>query len=227
MVRAADTQNLYRYLRKFDGIVASHTSATSMGTDWRDNDPDLETVVEIYQGMRQNYEMPGAPRSNSAQDSIGIFRPKGFVNLALAMGYKLAFEASSDHISTHMSYCNVLATDSTREAVLDAFKKRHVYGATDHILADFRSGDWIMGDSFTTTAPPSLTVKLAGTAPFAKVYVIRNSQYVYTTSPGKPVVEFTYRDTAPLKGQTAYYYVRGDQEDGEMVWASPMWIKYE
>ena len=36
-----------------------------MGTDWRDNDPDAEPVVEIYQGMRQNYEMPEAPRSNS------------------------------------------------------------------------------------------------------------------------------------------------------------------
>ena len=64
------------------------------------------------------------------------------------MGYKMAFEASSDHISTHMSYSNVLATEVTREAVLDAFKKRHVYGATDNILAEFRSGGHIMGDAF-------------------------------------------------------------------------------
>ena len=33
--------------------------ARDMGTDWRDNDPLLEPVVEIYQGDRQNYEMPG------------------------------------------------------------------------------------------------------------------------------------------------------------------------
>jgi hypothetical protein len=31
-----------------------------MGTDWRDNDPVVEPVVEIYQGDRQNYEMPDA-----------------------------------------------------------------------------------------------------------------------------------------------------------------------
>ncbi|HEY3131688.1 MAG TPA: hypothetical protein VGL91_19695, partial [Acidobacteriota bacterium] len=36
---APDTKMLYGYLRHFDGIVASHTSATNMGTDWRDNDP--------------------------------------------------------------------------------------------------------------------------------------------------------------------------------------------
>jgi hypothetical protein len=37
-----------------------------------------------------------------AQDSIGVWREKGFVSLALDKGYKLAFEASSDHILTHM-----------------------------------------------------------------------------------------------------------------------------
>ena len=61
---APDTQMLYRYLKQFGGIVASHTSGTDMGTDWRDNDPQVEPVVEIYQGDRQNYEMPGAPRTN-------------------------------------------------------------------------------------------------------------------------------------------------------------------
>src|SRR5207247_2655406 len=128
-MHASDTQVLYKYLKKYERIVASHTSGTDMGTDWRDNDPQVETVVEIYQGDRQNYEMPGAPRSNNEKDSIGGWRPKGFVSLALEMGYKLAFEASSDHLSTHMSYCNLLAKDATREAALDAFKKRHVYGA--------------------------------------------------------------------------------------------------
>ena len=68
---------LYGYLKQFDGIVGSHTSATGMGTDWRDNDPNAEPVVEIYQGLRNNYEMPGAPRANSLEDSIGGWRPKG------------------------------------------------------------------------------------------------------------------------------------------------------
>jgi len=95
---APDTQMLYAYLRQFNGITAVHTSATFMGTDWRDNDPSSEPVVEIYQGDRQNYEMPGAPRSNSAQDSLGGWRPKGYVSVALDRGYRLGFEASSDHI---------------------------------------------------------------------------------------------------------------------------------
>ena len=107
---------------------------------------------------------PDAPRSNNAKDSIGGWRPKGFVDLALEKGYKLAFEASSDHVSTHMSYANMLTTDVTREAVLEGFKKRHVYASTDNILAEFRSGEHIMGDVFSTTDRPEFKVKLAGTA---------------------------------------------------------------
>ena len=33
-----------------------------MGTDWRDNHRIVEPIVEIYQGDRENYEAPDAPR---------------------------------------------------------------------------------------------------------------------------------------------------------------------
>jgi hypothetical protein len=224
--RAPDTQMLYAYLKHFNGIVASHTSGTNMGTDWRDNDPVVEPLVEIYQGDRQNYEMPNAPRANSASDSIGGWRPKGFVNLALEKGYKLAFEASSDHVSTHMSYTNILVTAANREAVLDALLKRHVYGATDNIVADVRSGNHLMGDSFSTASRPSLRVKLMGTAKFTKVSVIRDNTYVYSAEPGTADVSFSWMDNSAQPGKMSYYYVRGEQEDGQIVWVSPMWITY-
>jgi hypothetical protein len=224
---APDTQMFYAYLKQFGGVVASHTSGTDMGTDWRDNDPDSEPVVEIYQGMRQNYEMPDAPRSNSAQDSIGGWRPKGFINLAFEKGYRFGFEASSDHVSTHMSYSVVLAAGDTREAILDGLRKRHVYAATDNILADVRSGSHLMGDAFSSSEPPELRVKLSGTAPFARVHIVKDNKYVYTTEPGTTDVEFRWRDNDPQPGKTSYYYVRGEQQDGELVWASPFWITYE
>jgi hypothetical protein len=223
---APDTQMFYAYLKKYDGVAAAHTSATDMGTDWRDNDPDVEPVVEIYQGMRQNYEIPGGPRAGSLQDSIGGWRPKGFVNLALQRGYKLGFQASSDHISTHESYASVLATADTREAILDALKKRHVYAATDNIIADVRSGSHIIGDIFSTSEPPELSVKLSGTAPFARVMIVKDNKYVYTTEPGRKEVEFRWRDYSPERGKASYYYVRGEQQNGDIVWASPFWITY-
>lgn len=224
---APDTQLLYRYLRRFNGIAASHTSATDMGTDWRDNDPEREPVVEIYQGDRQNYEMPDAPRANSAGDSIGGWRPLGFVTLALDKGYRLGFQSSSDHVSTHMSYANVWAKDFTREDILEAFLKRRVYASTDNILADVRCGEHFMGEEFAVREPPLITVRLWGTSKFARVFIVKNGRYVYMTEPASAQVEFTWRDNNLEKGRTAYYYVRGEQDDGEIVWASPMWIRYE
>jgi hypothetical protein len=217
---------LYAYLKQFDGIAASHTSATGMGTDWRDNNPNVEPVVEIYQGMRQDYEMPGAPRAISEKDSLGGWRPKGFVHRALDKGYRLAFEASSDHVSTHISYANLYVKDLTRRSVLEALKLRHTYAATDEIVADFESGKNMMGDEFSTGDLPTLSIKLRGTSNFAQVTIIRDGKYVYSTSPNMQDVEISWRDNQPQKEKTSYYYVRGEQDDGEVVWISPMWIKY-
>lgn len=224
---APDTQMLYEYLRLFDGIAAVHTSGTGMGTDWRDNDPKVEPVVEIYQGDRQNYEMPGAPRANSEDDSLGSWRPLGFVSRALAKGYRLGFQASSDHVSTHMSYCNLWVKEPTREGIMEAFKARRVYGATDNILADVRCGGHFMGEEFTLQQPPTIEVKLVGAADFSAVHIIKDGNYVYSTKPGRREVSFSWKDNEAQRGTTSYYYVRGEQVDGELVWVSPMWIRVE
>ena len=226
-----DTQMLYRYLKQLDGICASHTSGTDMGTDWRDNDPEVEPFVEIYQGDRQNYERPDAPRSPTADNAIGGYRPYGFVSLALERGIKFAFESSSDHISTHMSYANMLVTDVSRDAILAAFKARRGYGATDNILADLRctvnGQDHLMGEEFASPGPPRLKILIHGTQPIAKVIVIRNNEVVWTHEPdaGTSEVKVEWADNQPVTGKTSYYYVRGEQTDGELVWLSPMWIK--
>jgi len=222
-----DTQMLYTYLSYFDGVCASHTSGTNMGTDWRDNDPKVEPVVEIYQGCRQNYEMPGAPRSNTADNSIGGWRPLGFVSLALKKGYRLGFQSSSDHISTHISYCNVWAEGITRDAILAGLKARRVYGSTDNIIADVRCGEHFMGEEFTLRTKPKLTIHLTGTGPLAKVHVIKDGKYAHSAEPNQQDVQMEWIDFDPKPGQTSYYYVRGEQADGELVWVSPMWIRYQ
>ena len=223
---APDTQMLYRYLRRYAGLASVHTSGTRMGTDWRDSDPDLEPWVEIYQGDRQNYEIPDGPRTNTADDSIGGWRPLGFVSNALAKGYRLGFQASSDHLSTHMSYANVWVTEPTREAMLDGIRKRRVYGATDNILADVRSQGHFMGEEFETSEVPRIEISLRGTADFERVAIIKDGRYVHSANPRSRQVKLTWTDSSAQSGQTSYYYVRGEQADGEIVWVSPMWITY-
>src|SRR5262249_41940541 len=157
-VHPNDTKLFYAYLKHFGGMCSSHTSATNMGTDWRDNDPVVEPVVEIYQGHRHNYEHLGAPRSATKDTNIGGYEPSGFVWNAFGKRYRLGFQASSDHVSTHMSYAVVLTADVSRQGIIDAFKRRHSYGATDNIILDVRSGKQLMGDIFETKQRPALEV---------------------------------------------------------------------
>jgi hypothetical protein len=224
---APDTKLLYAYLKHFGAICSSHTSATNMGTDWRDNDPDVEPVVEIYQGHRHNYENTGMPRAATADTQIGGYQPKGFVWNALEKGYRLGFQCSSDHISTHMSYAVLLTDDVSQKGVIDAFKKRHCYGATDNIVCDVRSGVYVMGDEFTTAKRPTLDIRVQGTAAIAKVHVIRDNKYVYSAEPKQRNVELHFTDMEAKAGKTSYYYVRVEQADGNLAWVSPMWITYK
>jgi hypothetical protein len=227
-----DTKMLYRYLKEMGGICASHTSATGMGTDWRDNDPQVEPLVEIYQGDRMSYEYPGAPRSGydpkgeKKPYQIGGWEPKGFVDLALKdKGYRLGFQSSSDHWSTHISFCVALAEKHDREGILDALKKRHVYAATDDIILDVRSGTHLMGDEFKATNAPALDVHVIGTAPIAQIDVLKDSEVVETIKPGKAEHKGTWTDPKPTAG-VHYYYVRVQQEDGQLAWGSPLWVDY-
>lgn len=219
-----DTKILYRYLKHFGGMCSSHTSGTGMGTDWRDNDPIYEPVVEVYQGHRHNYEHFGAPRSATDKTQIGGYEPKGFIWNAFDKGYKMGFQASSDHISTHMSYGIVLTNDVSRQGIIDAFKRRHSYAATDNIILEFRCGKQIMGDIFDTDQAPTFNIKVLGTAPVTKVSIVRDSKYIHVEQPKSKDVNITFTDLNATAGKSSYYYVRIEQSDANLAWASPMWI---
>jgi hypothetical protein len=224
---------LYPYLRDTGGIVTSHTSATSQGTDWRDNDPNLEPVVEIYQGYDANYEEAGAPRAwkSGQTQSHGRTEPSGYVWNAWAKGYKLGVQSSSDHISTHTSYACVLAEEFTRKGILEAIRQRHTHAATDNIILDFRilntaRGEAMMGDIANVSAPPKLSVHVLGTAPVKTIDVIKNNKYVHQLTPNRNDVQFEYLDGSSEAGES-YYYVRIEQTDGQLAWSSPIWIRFE
>lgn len=229
-IHADDTKMLYRYLKELGGVCAVHTSATSMGTDWRDNDPQVEPFVEIYQGDRMSYEKEQAPRAGydpstkRVPANIAGWFPLGFLdNALLNKGYKLGFQASSDHWSTHISYCIVLAEKNDRESILAAMRKRHVYGATDDIICDVRCGNHIMGDEFQVSGSPTLKVKVIGTNDLDKVEILRDSTVVAALKVNGRECSEDWTDPQPKDG-VHYYYVRVLQKDGEIAWVSPMWI---
>jgi hypothetical protein len=227
---ADDTKMLFEEVRRTQGVSIPHTSATNMGTDWRDNDREVEPVVEIFQGDRYSYECAGCPLSDPASASnappanaLEIVKADGFVDRAWAKGYRLGVIASSDHLSTHISYALVYAENGSREAIHNAIRQRHTYAATDNIILEYSMGEHFMGEEFTSPTVPPLHAKIIGTGPIEDVVVVRNNKVIYQTSPRSATAEITYEDRAPKKGLN-FYYVRAVQKNRMAAWSSPIWV---
>mgnify|MGYP000241753433 CR=1 FL=1 len=99
-------------------------------------------------------------------------------------------------------------------------------GATDNILLIVRSGEHLMGDMFESSDRPTLDIYAYGTANIAQVHIIRDNRYVYSAKPNQREIRLQYTDMQPEAGKTHYYYVRIEQSDGNLGWASPIWITY-
>lgn len=198
----SDPPKLWAYLRRTGGIGIPHTPATTMGTNWQRRDDEVIPVTEIYQGDRNSYETQGGPRAALPDDpGLGAAgrapHQDGLVQNALGVGYRMGFIASSDHFSTHISYANLIVPDrvTTREDLLDAFRKRRTYASTDNIALDFHTGKRHQGSVVAVSEPPVFSARIRGTAPILSVEVIKNNRSVYLRKgEGQSVVEFEYRD---------------------------------
>jgi hypothetical protein len=224
---------LYPYLRQARGICMEHSLATDQGTDYRDNDPQLEPLVEIYQGYHAAYEYEGGPRAETATTAVSVhgpYRPAGFWWNALAKGFKLGVQASSDHISTHTSYAMIYTPSEDRKDIVESMRARHAYAATDNILVDFQAVGKdgkrrLMGDEFRDQdGQPKFAIKVVGTQQIKQLELVRNNKFIYATAPDGANADLMFADPNPEPGES-YYYLRVTQIDGNLAWSSPIWIQ--
>jgi len=152
------------------------------------------------------------------------------------------------------------APELTREAVFESLKSRRVYGTTqpDRILVHFAVNGTRPGDDDSEAvvdapdAERDVAFEVAGTAPLARVTVVKNNADWHvvegaddsSTDPyASPhadldayTVEETVTDDAPVEGMAwddqrgtdaDVYYLRARQTDGGMAWAGPVWVAVE
>jgi len=138
----------------------------------------------------------------------------------------------------------VLAAERTREAIWDALWNRRVIATTGpRILLDYSLNGHAMGSELTLAAEPRLAhsrrlrVCYHGTAPVERIEIIRNNRIAHSVRPRATLdCEVEWEDVEELDGlwmppakfwpkSFCFYYVRALQADGEMAWASPIWIE--
>ena len=243
---------LWRILREYGKPVAivSHTGATGMGTDWGrydeiDFDYTLENVVEIFQGARVSYEGLGVPQPTTGHrpgesytansdgtpppppapiEDFGKFNAGVYQN-ALEMWLRLGVFASSDHISTHVSYGGVYVKEISREGIIEGLKARRTVAATDKIYLEFACNGRTLGSIFESGEKPSFRIDVDGTSPLRRVTLVRNEKdfQVWDKLDGNRF-EIEWTDPDPERGSESRYYVRVEQSDGNMAWSSPVWL---
>jgi hypothetical protein len=245
---APDTNLLYVYLKHFGGLCAPHTSATGMGTDWRNHDPEVEPFVEIYQGDRNSYERPDAPRSAVTEsEAEAIHAGEGIARRVGAQGIRqpraeegLPLRVRSQQ-RPHFDAPELLqrpgegadARGNSRSHSQTPRLRRERQHRRRRPLQGRRHGA-LDGRRIHHHKPPTITGRFIGAQKINKITIIKDDEEVHVLTPDKADVTFEWTDPKPEAGKTSYYYVRGEQvpdvdgaSSGELVWASPMWIKYE
>jgi hypothetical protein len=120
-----------------------------------------------------------------------------------------------------------MATDSTREGLLDGMRKRHSYGATDNIILDYRmqtdGKEYLQCDAVNVPGEFKLIVKVIGTMPIRQIDIVKNNKFLHNRQPLEKEASFTFVDNQAGPGDS-YYYVRVIQVDDQMAWSSPIWV---
>jgi len=221
---------LWALLRGKDCItIPHHTGGGPVPVFWKYHDPSLEPVVEIC-SVHGVSEAMGHPRC--------IYSPvaSGMVQSALARGHRLGFVGSGDSHDGHpglgspdrrAGLAAVWATGPSRDAIWKAIRARRVYATTGcRSILRFHMGDTKMGSVAPLGAPDrprTLSLSVLGDGPIANVTIVKNNVAVITVPAEGELATLDWTDPDPARPGD-YYYARIQQQDGEWIWSSPIWI---
>ncbi|MDI6827860.1 MAG: DUF3604 domain-containing protein [Armatimonadota bacterium] len=239
-------------------IIPHHPPHPGNHNDWTFHEPDKERLVEIYsiwgcseRSPEDGNLFPGSPVLRKDNTPMN---PLGYVQRALALGWRVGFTADYDDHFGHMGdrttrgrgqtggLTVVWAKENTRKAIWDALWNRRCYGTTgERIIAEFYLNDNPMGSELYVAENADLAsirrinISVFGTAPIRSIDIVRNNEDVYTATSGGLDIKLEWVDNVSLTNVNlpptlhlprpfTFYYVRITQEDGAMAWLSPIWI---
>lgn len=232
-VEEVDAPNeLFAALADSGALAIPHQLADGTSrTDWEKWNEEYERVGEIFQA-RGSYEYLRCPREAQINTEGNAMWD------ALAKGIRIGIVASSDHGQTHQARAGVYVDDLpeipadlsyptgfTRGGILEALKARRAFGATTAVTMQVSVGDRPLGQEFTVGGLPVLDTYVAAPETIQTIEVIRDNQFVFTTSPKAKEYRFQFQDVNMKPGQSAYYYVRAKIGEQDIAWTSPLWIE--
>lgn len=241
-------------LRGVRALVIPHHTSWS-GTDWDAHDERLQRVVEIV-STHGRFEYPGNKPIGYRRDHIHPEKTAlaalnrgyklGFVGGSDSHGLRwhaIELDGRAKHIphGTRVGYKEdayrtgmtaILSETLDRESLFQGLSDRRCYATSGvPIVLDFRVNGSLMGTEIATRSQPKLSIRVEGTGPIRSMEIIRSGQVFggMQMLPGEGIshASFELEDAILVPGESAYYYLRVLQEDGNMAWSSPIWVTYK
>jgi len=221
------------------GMIIPHMH---FGADWSGYIPTIYRVMEIY-SQHGNAEYIGCPRQIPYLNNQLQKKNEGNINTTfqeiLSLGMKMGVTAGSDSHAGRPGLSNwmrvtraynggltaVFAKEKTRESIWKALYERRCYATTGpRIYLEFSINDYPMGSELIANKR-KLDIYCIGTYFVFQVEVIKNNRTIHRTESNSPECSFSINDIA--EREEDFYYIRIIQQDKEMAWSSPIWVRKE
>ena len=195
------------------------------------HDPRIQRQVEIFSDHRRSedwaskflekgYRMGIMASTDNHSGNAGF----GVRRNAVSNGEKGELFSQSSPAELGTALVAVYAPALTREAVFQGLYHRRTYATTgERIVLRFEVNGQPMGSEVRSEAAPTLVAQVHGTAPVAKIRLVRSGRIIHQTEPNALDARVELSDTSGAhKG--AYYYVDVVQADGNKAISSPVWV---
>jgi len=233
---------LYDALRDEECTIISHTPISYvMGTSWTEVDNAMEKVVEIYSSHGSSESMKGnyRPLVNN--------KKKGSVIWALNNGFRLGFIGGGDDHYSHpgcpvrqykmknlvpiLRYkpgiAAIFSDQLNSKNLIQSLNQRKCYATTgERMWLKIKIDSALMGQTIEVNKSPIIIVTVCGTNKLESVELLKDGNVVAIRVPTNDRVKFAFEDIDLKKGDTAYFYARATQFDGERGWSSPIWVTF-
>lgn len=212
-------------------------------------DPRFERHIEICQSRGSfEYDEPGdevkfGGYGSSVRDVLALGHRLGFVggtDSHRAQPGLPATNLSGLHAEASVTgaITAVIARELTREAIWEALLERRCYATTCvRILLDFELNGQPMGSDIDLTdgnhegtASRELRIRVAGTYPLDRLVIVRNGEEIHAEALAGLAADVSWTDDDALESvcddgiRGVYYYAKVYQQDGNIAWASPIWL---
>jgi hypothetical protein len=191
---------------------------------WVCPDENVEPVIEIFSCHRSFERFDVFEQGRSLVKHLRKDRNGEFF---LKNNFKYGFVANSDSHYGHPGMQGLAAVFSKsldKQSILEAYRKRHVYGVSgDRIRLLFTGNGKLMGSQIANTSEKEILIDIVAENKLKKVELFKNGELFQRFVPTGDLVfkkELTIADPQPSN-----WYVRATQENNQMAWSSAIWYE--